>query len=123
MGRGQAAALGRRDAVLYLVAAALGSFGLGVASFYLNFLYRALGFDEFAIGLLAGAQAVGVVAGALPAALFTRRRSRRAAIITGGTVPGAGVVGLPLSGTLPPLVLARAPLGVRRGAAPCWGRT
>src|SRR5213593_2336517 len=111
MGRGQAAALGRRDAVLYLVAAALGSFGLGVASFYLNFLYRALGFDEFAIGLLAGAQAVGVVAGALPAALFTRGRSRRAAIITGGTITGAGIVGILLAGTLVPLFLSAALVG------------
>src|SRR2546427_11065405 len=108
MGRGQAAALGRRDAVLYLVAAALGSFGLGVASFYLNFLYRALGFDEFAIGLLAGAQAVGVVLGALPAALFTRGRSRRAAVLAGGTITGAGILGSRLSGTPPPPFLPGA---------------
>src|SRR5881392_2386462 len=73
--------LGRRDAVLYLIAAGLGSFGLGVAQFYLNFLYRALGFDAFAIGLLAGAEALGVVGGAIPAAIFTRGRSRRAAIL------------------------------------------
>src|SRR5712691_8708989 len=112
MGEGpQAAALGRRDAVLYLVAAALGSFGLGVASLYLNFLYRALGFDEFAIGLLAGAQAIGVVAGALPAAVFTRGRSRRAAIITGGTITGAGIVGILLAGTLAPLFLSAALVG------------
>src|SRR3989442_3078655 len=104
MGRGQAAALGRRDAVLYLVAAALGSFGLGVASFYLNFLYRALGFDEFAIGLLAGAQAIGVVAGALPAAVFTRGRSRRAAILLGGTVTGVGILGILVSSALFPLL-------------------
>src|SRR5437867_2365188 len=76
--------LGRRDAVLYLIAAGLGSFGLGVAQFYLNFLYRSLGFDAFAIGLLAGAEALGVVAGAIPAAIFTRGRSRRAAILFGG---------------------------------------
>src|SRR5213593_3324993 len=105
MGRGQAAALGRRDAVLYLAAAGLGSFGLGVASFYLNFLYRALGFDEFAIGLLAGAQAVGVVAGAIPAAVFTRGRSRRAAIIVGGTLTGAGIVGILVFDALVPLFL------------------
>src|SRR5439155_126402 len=104
MGRGQAAALGRRDAVLYLVAAALGSFGLGVASFYLNFLYRALGFDELAIGLLAGAQAIGVVAGALPAAVFTRGRSRRAAILLGGTVTGVGIFGILVSSALFPLL-------------------
>src|SRR2546427_4585818 len=109
--RPQAGTLGRRDAVLYLVAAALGSFGLGVASFYLNFLYRALGFDEFAIGMLAGAQAVGVVAGALPAALFTRGRSRRGAIITGGTITGAGVVGILPAGTLPPPLLPAPLLG------------
>src|SRR5207245_9896612 len=113
MGRGQAAALGRRDAVLYLVAAALGSFGLGVASFYLNFLYRALGFDEFAIGLLAGAQAVGVVAGAIPAALFTRGRSRRAAIIVGGTLTGAGIVGILVFDALVPLFLSAILLGLR----------
>ena len=86
--------LGRRDAVLYLVAAGLGSFGLGVAQFYLNFLYRALGFDAFAIGLLAGAEALGVVAGAIPAAIFTRGRSRRAAILVGGALTGAGIVGI-----------------------------
>src|SRR5256712_888296 len=104
MGRGQAAALGRRDAVLYLVAGALGSFGLGVAFFYLNFLLRALGFDEFAIGLLAGAQAIGVVAGALPAAVFTRGRSRRAAILLGGTVTGVGIFGILVSSALFPLL-------------------
>ena len=105
MGQGpQAATLGRRDAVLYLVAAALGSFGLGVASFYLNFLYRALGFDEFAIGLLAGAQAIGVVAGAVPAAVFTRGRSRRAAILLGGTITGVGIFGILVFNALLPLL-------------------
>ncbi|HTD64155.1 MAG TPA: MFS transporter [Verrucomicrobiae bacterium] len=86
--------LGRRDAVLYLIAAGLGSFGLGVAQFYLNFLYRSLGFDAFAIGLLAGAEALGVVAGAIPAAIFTRGRSRRAAILLGGTLTGIGITGI-----------------------------
>src|SRR5438876_4259969 len=104
MGRGQAAALGRRDAVLYLVAAALGSFGLGVASFYLNFLYRALGFDEFAIGLLAGAQAIGVVAGALPAAVFTGGRYRRTAILQGGKLTAVGIFEILLYSALFPLV-------------------
>jgi predicted MFS family arabinose efflux permease len=86
--------LGRRDAVLYLVAAGLASFGLGVAQFYLNFLYRALGFDAFEIGLLAGAEALGVVGGAIPAAIFTRGRSRRAAILLGGTLTGIGITGI-----------------------------
>src|SRR5204863_109040 len=83
---------GRRDAVLYLIAAGLGSFGLGVAQFYLNFFYRSLGFDAFAIGLLAGAEALVVVAGAIPAAIFTRGRSRRAAILLGGTLTGVGIL-------------------------------
>jgi len=77
-----------------LTAAGLGSFGLGVAQFYLNFLYRSLGFDAFAIGLLAGAEALGVVIGAIPAAIFTRGRSRRAAILVGGTLTGIGITGI-----------------------------
>jgi predicted MFS family arabinose efflux permease len=101
----------RRDPYLYLAAAGLGSFGLGVASFYLNFLYRALGFDEFAIGLLVGAQAVGVVAGAIPAAIFTRGRSRRAAIIAGGTLTGAGIVGILVFDALVPLFLSAMLVG------------
>src|SRR5216684_1617490 len=52
--------LDRRDAYLYMLAATLGSFGLGVATFYLNFLYRALGYDGLALGALVGAQALGV---------------------------------------------------------------
>src|SRR5437899_460428 len=104
MGRGQAAALGRRDAVLYLVAAALGSFGLGVASFYLNFLNRALGFAQFGTGRLAGAHAIGVVAGSLPAAVFTRGRSRRGAILLGGTVTGVGIFGILVFNALLPLL-------------------
>src|SRR5437016_13018529 len=111
MGRGQAAALGRRDAVLYLGAAALGSFGLGVAAFYLNFLYRALGFDDLAIGLLVGAQAIGVVAGAIPAALFTRGRSRRAAILVGGTLTGAGNRRILVFDALVPLFVSAALIG------------
>jgi predicted MFS family arabinose efflux permease len=98
--------LGRRDAVLYLAAAALGSFGLGVASFYLNFLYRSLGFDEFAIGLLAGAAALGVVGGAIPAAIFTRGRSRRAAILLGGTLTGVGIFGMLVFNSFPPIFLS-----------------
>jgi predicted MFS family arabinose efflux permease len=65
-----------------------------VAAFYLNFLYRSLGFDDFAIGLLTGAQALGVVGGAIPAAIFTRGRSRRTAILLGGTLTGVGIFGI-----------------------------
>ena len=44
-GRADAApALRRHDASLYIVASGLGGLGLGIALFYLNFLYRALGF-------------------------------------------------------------------------------
>jgi predicted MFS family arabinose efflux permease len=103
--------LGRRDAVLYLAAAALGSFGLGVTSFYLNFLYRSLGFDEFAIGLLAGAPALGVVGGAIPAAIFTRGRSRRAAILLGGTLTGVGIFGILIFNALPLMFVAAMLVG------------
>jgi predicted MFS family arabinose efflux permease len=89
----------------------LGAFGLGVASFYLNFLYRALGFDEFSIGLLAGAQAMGVVGGAIPAAAFTRGRSRRAAIIVGGTLTGIGITGILVFNELLPLFLSAGLVG------------
>ena len=59
-GRADAApALRRHDASLYIVASGLGGLGLGIALFYLNFLYRALGFDARAIGVLGGAQALG----------------------------------------------------------------
>ena len=44
-----APALRRHDASLYIVASGLGGLGLGIALFYLNFLYRALGFDARAI--------------------------------------------------------------------------
>ena len=77
-------------------------------AFYLNFLYRALGLDEFAIGLLAGAQAVGVVAGALPAALMSRGRSRRTVMIAGGTITGAGVIGIVITSALPLLFVSAA---------------
>src|SRR5256886_8078953 len=103
--------LGRRDAILYLTAAGLGSFGLGVAQFYLNFLYRSLGFDAFAIGLLAGAEALGVVAGAIPAAIFTRGRSRRAAILFGGTLTGGGIFGMLIFNALPPVFLSAMLVG------------
>jgi predicted MFS family arabinose efflux permease len=74
-------------------------------------LYRALGFDELAIGLLAGAQALGVVAGAIPAAVFTRGRSRRAAILAGGTLTGAGIVGILLFDALAPLFVSAMLVG------------
>jgi len=60
-----------------------------------------LGFDEFAIGLLAGAPALGVVGGAIPAAIFTRGRSRRAAILLGGTLTGVGIFGILVFNALP----------------------
>ncbi len=76
------------------MASGLGSFGLGVAAFYLNFVYRALSFDEIAIGALAAAQAIGGVAAAWPAARLARSYSRRAAILLGGVVTAAGIVGI-----------------------------
>ena len=60
-----------------------------------------MGFDEFAIGLLAGAPALGVVGGAIPAAIFTRGRSRRAAILLGGTLTGVGIFGILVFNALP----------------------
>jgi len=77
-----------------VAASGLGSFGLGVAAFYLNFVYRALAFDELAIGALAAAQAVGGLAGAWPAARLARAYSRRAAVLAGGVVVAAGIVGI-----------------------------
>src|SRR5207247_1008794 len=88
-----------------------GSFGLGVAQFYLNFLYRSLGFDAFAIGLLAGAEALGVVAGAIPAAIFTRGRSPRAVILFGGTLTGVGIFGILIFNALPPVFLSAMLVG------------
>jgi len=94
-----------------LIAAGLGSFGLGVAQFYLNFLYRSLGFDAFAIGLLAGAEALGVVAGAIPAAIFTRGRSRRAAILLGGILTGLGIFGILIFNALPAVFVSAMLVG------------
>src|SRR2546428_13577697 len=94
-GRAAAApALRRHDASLYIVASGLAGLGLGIALFYLNFLYRSLGFDARAIGVLGGAQALGALAGALPAALLPRRMPRRNAILIGGFVTGLGVVAI-----------------------------
>ena len=86
--------LSARDARLFVVASGVGSFGLGVAAFYLNFVYRALGFDDVAIGALNAAQAIGGVAGAWPAARLARGRSRRDAILLGGVVTAAGLIGI-----------------------------
>src|SRR5438132_366358 len=61
-GRADAApALRRHDASLYIVASGLGGLGLGIALFYLNFLYRALGaLASFAAIAIAGALAAPV---------------------------------------------------------------
>jgi MFS family permease len=104
--------LDRRDALLYIAGATLGSFGLGVTTFYLNFLYRALGFDGLALGALVGAQALGVAAGVVAARIFAPGRSRRLVIIAGGVVVGAGIVGLLIVDTFPLLVVSSALLGL-----------
>src|SRR5688572_22960928 len=106
-------ALARRDAVLFIGASVIGSFGLGVTAFYLNFLYRALGLGEAEIGALAGALALGGVIGTAPAALLARRFSRRAALLIGGTVTAGGIVGLMAVYTFPPPVGSAALLGLR----------
>ena len=98
--------LGRRDAFLYLAAATCGSFGLGVAAFYLNFLYRALGYDGIALGALVGASAFGIVIGAIPAATIARGRSRRTVILSGGVIAAAGLVGLVLFDAFVPLLIS-----------------
>ena len=54
---------------------------------------------------------MGVVAGAIPAAVFTRGRSRRAAIIVGGTLTGAGIVGILVFDALVPLFLSAMLVG------------
>jgi predicted MFS family arabinose efflux permease len=54
-------------------------------------VYRALGFDELAIGMLAASLAVGGIVGAWPAARLAHALSRRAAILLGGVVTGAGI--------------------------------
>src|SRR2546430_9164995 len=102
-GRADAApALRRHDASLYIVASGLGGLGLGIALFYLNFLYRSLGFDARAIGVLGGAQALGALAGALPAALLPRRMPRRGAIFIGGFFTPFWGVGVLTPTPLPP---------------------
>jgi predicted MFS family arabinose efflux permease len=74
-------------------------------------VYRALGFDEVAIGALNGAQAIGGVLGAWPAARLARSYSRRAAILSGGCVTAAGVIG----------ILAVDPLALQLAAAVALG--
>ena len=104
-------ALRRTDAILYVLASGLAGLGLGIALFYLNFLYRALGLDARAIGLLSAAQALGVVAGALPATFLSQRVPRRSAIFIGGSVTGVGIVGILTQGTLAPLFISATLLG------------
>lgn len=104
--------LGRRDAFLYLAAATLGSFGLGVAAFYLNFLYRSLGYDGVALGALVGAAALGVVIGAVPAATVARGRSRRTVILSGGVIAGFGLAGLVVFAAFVPLFFAATLFGL-----------
>jgi predicted MFS family arabinose efflux permease len=112
-GRADAApALRRHDASLYIVASGLGGLGLGIALFYLNFLYRALGFDARAIGVLGGAQALGGLVGALPAALLPRRMPRRNAIFVGGCVTALGVVGILTQTALVALFISAALTGL-----------
>jgi predicted MFS family arabinose efflux permease len=107
-GRADGAPLRRHDASLYIVASGLGGLGLGIALFYLNFLYRALGFDARAIGVLGGAQALGALAGALPAAFLPRRMPRRNSIFVGGFVTAFGVIGMLTQTALPALFVAAA---------------
>ncbi len=90
----------------------MGSFGLGVTSFYLNFLYRALGFEGLTLGLLVGAQAVGVAAGVGVARVIAPGRSRRLVIIGGGVVVGAGIVGIVTLSTFVLLALSAALVGL-----------
>jgi MFS family permease len=104
--------LGRRDAFLYIAAATLGSFGLGVTSFYLNFLYRALGYDGLALGALVGTQALGAAGGVLVARFVAPGRSRRLVIIGGGFVVGVGITGILVLDTFVPLVIAATLVGL-----------
>lgn len=89
----------------------MGSFGLGVTSFYLNFLYRALGHDGLALGALVGAQAIGVALGVLASRVLAPGRSRRLVIIAGGLVVGAGIGGILTLDAFPLLALASVLVG------------
>lgn len=90
----------------------MGSFGLGVTSFYLNFLYRALGFEGFALGVLVGAQAIGVAVGVLASRTVAPGRSRKLVIISGGVIVGAGIVGMVTLDAYPLLVASSALVGL-----------
>jgi predicted MFS family arabinose efflux permease len=52
-----------------------------------------------------------VVGGAIPAAIFTRGRSRRAAILLGGTLTGVGIFGILVFNALGPLFLSAMLVG------------
>ncbi len=95
-----------------MLASGLAGLGLGIALFYLNFLYRALGFDARAIGLLSAAQALGVVAGALPATVLSGRVPRRSAIFIGGAITGLGILGILSQADLTPLFISATLLGM-----------
>ena len=103
---------GRRDAFLYISSAGLASLGLGVTAFYLNFLFRALGYDGVELGALVGAQALGIVLGAIPAATFAHGRSRRAVILGGGVTAAAGLAAIVLFASFLPLFAGAMLLGV-----------
>jgi hypothetical protein len=90
----------------------MGSFGLGVTSFYLNFLYRALGFDGLALGALVGSQALGVGVGVFAARRLAPGRSRRLVMISGGVVVGAGIAGILTLNAFPLLVISAALVGL-----------
>ncbi len=80
--------------------------------FYLNFVYRGLGYDGLALGALVGAQALGVVLGAVPAATVARGRSRRTVILTGGVIFAAGLTGIVLLDAFPLLFASTTLLGI-----------
>lgn len=102
----------RRDAFLYIASAGLASLGLGVTTFYLNFLFRSLGYDGIALGALVGAQALGVVLGAIPAATLAHGRSRRTVILAGGVIAGAGLAAIVVFEAFVPLFVAAMLLGI-----------
>ncbi|HEY6958626.1 MAG TPA: MFS transporter [Candidatus Limnocylindria bacterium] len=90
----------------------MGSFGLGVTTFYLNFLYRALGFEGLALGALVGAQAIGVAIGVVVSRRVAPGRSRKLVIISGGVIVGAGVVGMLTLDAYALLVVSAALVGL-----------
>src|SRR5260221_8685834 len=104
-------ALRRQDASLYVIASGLGGLGLGIALFYLNFLYRALGFDARAIGVLGGAHAPGALVGAVAAAMLPRRMPRRDAVLIRGCLTAAGVIRILSQEALPAIFIAAALTG------------